>query len=118
MKAAYLTIEKVVREVDVVFDPVGGETLDRSRSVLRPGGRLVTIAAQSEAVNESRVREAFFIVEPNPAQLAEMAGLLDSGKVCAFVETVFGLNEAREAYARAKRGGMRGKVALQVTSGR
>ncbi len=110
--------EKVVREVDVVFDTVGGETLDRSWSVLRPGGRLVTIAAQSEARNEPRVREAFFIVEPNPGQLVEIGRLLDSGKVRAFVETVFGLNQAREAYTRAKRGGMRGKVALQVTNGR
>src|SRR5262249_17547663 len=35
--------EDVVRDVDVVFDAVGGETLDRSWKVLSPGGRLVTI---------------------------------------------------------------------------
>ena len=109
--------ERVVREADVVFDAVGGETLDRSWSMLRPGGRLVTIAAQSEAMKDPRVRDAFFIVEQNAGQLAEIGRLLDSGKVRAFVETVFGLNQAREAYARANRGGMRGKVALQVTNG-
>jgi len=109
--------EKVVRDVDVVFDAVGGETLDRSWSALRSAGRLVTIAAQSEAVNEPRVREAFFIVEPNQGQLAEIGRLLDSGDLRAYVEAVFGLNQAHEAYARARRGGMRGKVVLRVKNG-
>jgi NADPH:quinone reductase-like Zn-dependent oxidoreductase len=109
--------EKVVRDVDVVFDTVGGPTLDRSWSVLRSAGRLVTIAAQSEAMNEPRVREAFFIVEPNQGQLAQIGRLLDSGQLLAFVERVFGLDQAREAYARAKRGGMRGKVALRAENG-
>ena len=40
--------EDVVREVDVVFDTVGGETLERSWGVLKPGGRLVTVAASDE----------------------------------------------------------------------
>jgi len=109
--------EKVARDIDVVFDAVGGETLDRSWNVLKSTGRLVTIAAQSEAMNDPRVREAFFIVEPNQGQLTEIGRLLDAGKLRAFVEAVFGLNQAREAYARAKRGGMRGKVALRVKDG-
>src|SRR5262245_57524082 len=40
--------ENVVRDVDVVFDTVGGETLERSWGVLKPGGRLVTVAASGE----------------------------------------------------------------------
>ena len=109
--------EEVAHDMDVVFDAVGGETLDRSWCVLKPGGRLVTIAAQSEAFSEPRVRSAFFIVEPNQGQLAEISKLLDSGRIRPFVEAVFGLEQAREAYARAKSGGMRGKVALLVKNG-
>ena len=109
--------EKVIRNADVVFDTVGGPTLDRSWSVLRSTGRLVTIAAQSEVMNEPRVRDAFFIVEPSQGQLTEIGHLLDSGKLHVFVEATFGLEQAREAYARAKRGGMRGKVALLVKNG-
>ncbi len=37
--------EDAARQVDVVFDTVGGETLERSWSVLKPGGRMVTVAA-------------------------------------------------------------------------
>jgi NADPH:quinone reductase-like Zn-dependent oxidoreductase len=109
--------ERHARDIDVVFDVVGGETLVRSWSVLRPGGRVVTIAAQSEAVSDQRVREAFFIVEPNRTQLVEIARLLDAGSIRPFVEAVFPLAEARDAYACAKRGGMRGKIALQVEVG-
>ena len=110
--------EQRVRDMDVVFDTVGGETLVRSWDVLRPGGgRLVTIAAQSEAVSEQRARDAFFIVEPNRTQLDELARLLDTGIICPFVEAVFPLAQAGEAYARANRGGIRGKLALQVEAG-
>jgi NADPH:quinone reductase-like Zn-dependent oxidoreductase len=106
--------EEVVRDLDVVFDVIGGETLARSWNVLKPGGRVVTIAAQSEATTDERTRAAFFIVEPSPPQLAEVAQLLDAGKVRSFVEAVFPLARTREAYAHAVRGNLRGKVAIQV----
>jgi NADPH:quinone reductase-like Zn-dependent oxidoreductase len=58
--------ETVVGDVDVVLDTVGGDTRDRSWGVLRRGGgRLVTIPADAEGLTEQRVRDAFFIVEPN-----------------------------------------------------
>ena len=43
----------VIRAVDVVFDAVGGETLDRLWKVLRPGGRLVTIVSVEKPADES-----------------------------------------------------------------
>lgn len=106
--------ERVAREIDVVFDTVGGETLERSWGVLKPGGRVVTIAAQVETSTDPRLRQAFFIVEPNRAQLSEIAHLIDAGKLCPSLAAVFGLTEAREAYARAQQGHLRGKIALRV----
>src|SRR6516165_11317787 len=70
--------EDVVRDLDVVFDTVGGETLERSWGVLKPGGRLVTIATSGEGSQDPRMREAFFIVQANQAQLAEIARLIDA----------------------------------------
>jgi NADPH:quinone reductase-like Zn-dependent oxidoreductase len=106
--------EKVVGDVDVVFDTIGGETLERSWSVLKPGGRMVTIASQSKGAKDERVRAAFFIVEPSHEQLTEIAGLLDAGKLRAFVEKVFQLDQARDAYAHARQSGHRGKVVLEI----
>src|SRR5919204_1714373 len=56
--------EERARGVDVVFDTVGGATLRRSWGVLRPGGRLVTIAAAEGGSQGERTPAAFFIVEP------------------------------------------------------
>ena len=47
---------------DVVFDVIGGETLQKSWALLKPGGRMVTIASDSEGMTDEKVRRAFFIV--------------------------------------------------------
>ncbi len=107
--------ETAARDLDVVFDTVGGETLERSWGVLKSGGRLVTVATQSEASRDQRVQKAFFIVEPNRAQLIEFARLIDAGELQPpAVAGVFWLAQAREAYARAQQGHLGGKIALRV----
>ncbi|HEX5397904.1 MAG TPA: NADP-dependent oxidoreductase [Verrucomicrobiae bacterium] len=106
--------EDEVSDIDVVFDAVGGETLKRSMHMLKSGGRLVTVATQSEDAAETRVREAFMLVEADGSQLWDVANLIDGGDLRVFVEDVFPLAKAREAYARAQQGKMRGKIALRV----
>jgi NADPH:quinone reductase-like Zn-dependent oxidoreductase len=105
--------ETLVRDIDVVFDTVGGESLDRSWSVLKPGGRMVTIAASGNQTNEPRVRDAFFIVEPKADQLAEVARLIAEGELRPVVGKAFPLKEAREAYEHKP---TRGKSVLVVRS--
>lgn len=106
--------ENVVRGVDVVFDGVGGDTLDRSWEVLAKGGKLVTVATQSEKADQ-RARDAFMLVEADGSQLTEISKLIDAGELRVFVENVFPLTKTPEAYARAQKGKMRGKIALSVT---
>jgi NADPH:quinone reductase-like Zn-dependent oxidoreductase len=106
--------EDAVRDVDVVFDGVGGETLDRSWSVLRPGGRLVTIVSQGPSTIDQRARDAFMLVQANGSQLAEIGRLIDAGQLRISVEAEYPLAKAAEGYARARRGKMRGKIALRV----
>jgi NADPH:quinone reductase-like Zn-dependent oxidoreductase len=106
--------EDVVRDVDVVFDTVGGETLERSWGVLKPGGRLVTVAASGEQTTDERIRAAYFIVEPSRTQLAEIARLIDGGTLRPVVGAVFPLAEARQAYQHKP---VRGKVVLRVSDG-
>lgn len=108
--------EGSARDIDVLFDAVGGPTLQRSWALLRPGGRAVTIVGQSGPAAEPRARDAFFIVEPKQKQLNEVSHLLESRRLRAFVAAVFPFAEAREAFAHASSGGLRGKVVLQITS--
>lgn len=107
--------EENVSEMDVVFDTVGGETLQRSWSVLRPGGRMITIAADSETTTDDRVKQAFFIVEPNHEQLTQIGDLLDTGELHAVVDAVLPLTQATAAYVgevKQRRG--RGKLVVAV----
>jgi len=92
--------DRIVRGVDVVFDTVGGETLRRSWSVLKPGGRLVTVAADSENTNDAREKKAFFIVEPNHNQLTEIGEMLESGQLRVFVDEEVPFSSAAAAYNR------------------
>jgi NADPH:quinone reductase-like Zn-dependent oxidoreductase len=92
--------EEQVQDLDAVFDCVGGDTLRRSWRVLKPGGRMVTIASDGEAAEDPRIKDAFFIVEPNHQQLAEIGELLDQGKLRVFVDAEVPLSEAAAAYSR------------------
>jgi NADPH:quinone reductase-like Zn-dependent oxidoreductase len=107
--------EDLLRDLDVIFDAVGGETLRRSWSVLKPGGRMVTIAASGEEARDDRTKAAFFIVEPNQNQLAEIAHLLDRGGLKTFVDATVPLSQASAAYLGAvqRRHGY-GKVVVAV----
>jgi NADPH:quinone reductase-like Zn-dependent oxidoreductase len=103
--------ETIVRDVDVVLDTVGGDTRDRSWGVLSKGGQLVTIAADAERVSQPRVRDAFFIVEPNRDQLIEIAGLIDAGVIRPIVGTTFAMDNFRQAYEEKP---LRGKHVLRI----
>jgi len=107
--------EKEVAGFDVVFDTVGGETRDRSWDLLKPAGRMVTIASDSGDAAGSRVKDAFFIVEPNWKQLVEIARQLDTRELRAFVRTTVPLNQASAAYGGSlgDKGG-HGKIVVAI----
>lgn len=109
--------EEEVRDVDLVFDTVGGEVLSRSWSVLGQNGRLVTIAAGVESTGDRRAQEAFFLVEPNQRQLREIGRLLDGGELRAFVDAVIGCWRAAEAFTGAVARKGRGKVVAAMPEG-
>ena len=108
--------EEKTGKVDVVFDTVGGETLDRSWGLLKPGGRVVTVFSGYEEHPEQRVKDAFLIVEPNRQQLAAVAEMLDAGKLKAFVKAVVPLDKAAEAYTGAVRTTAVGKIVVAVAA--
>ena len=105
----------VNNEVDVVFDTAGGETLERSWSILKPGGRMVTIVPVTED-SDPRVKQAFFIVEPNQKELVEIGDLLDSGRLRVVVDAVVPLRQAPGAYYVKASRRHRGKVVVDVAT--
>jgi len=89
-------------EVDVVFDVIGGEILDRSAALVRAGGTLVTIAG-IPSVQPKDGRAVFFVVEPDRNRLGELAQRLRDGRLKPIVGAVRPLAEAPAAFAPARR---------------
>ncbi|MFF9396807.1 NADP-dependent oxidoreductase [Streptomyces griseoluteus] len=99
-------------EADVVFDVIGGDILDRSATLVRAGGTLVSIAMPPK-VQPKDGRAVFFVVEPDRAQLAALATRLRDGRLQPFVGAVRPLAEAPAAFAPDKR--TPGKTIIRVT---
>jgi NADPH:quinone reductase-like Zn-dependent oxidoreductase len=102
-------------EVDVVFDVIGGEILQRSAALVRPGGTLVTIA-ELPAVQPRDGRAVFFVVEPDRSRLADLVQRLRDGRLRPIVGEVRPLAEAPAAFAGDRR--TPGKTIIRITEGR
>nr|WP_107910989.1 NADP-dependent oxidoreductase [Streptomyces chartreusis] len=89
-------------EVDVVFDVIGGEILERSTPLVRPGGTLVTIA-EPVTVHPHDGRAIFFVVEPDRARLTDLAERLRDGRLKPIIGAVRTLAEAASAFIPDKR---------------
>jgi NADPH:quinone reductase-like Zn-dependent oxidoreductase len=109
--------EEVVKPVDVVFDTVGGDTLQRSWQVVKPEGVLASVVSPRPSTDVAKghdARFAWFVVEPNCEQLIQIGTLIDAGQIRPIVETVLPLSEARQAYEQGAKGHTRGKIVLRV----
>ncbi|MYS13856.1 NADP-dependent oxidoreductase [Streptomyces sp. SID4982] len=110
-----------VRDVDVVLDPMSGDTRVRSLDVLRPGGVLVSLlpgtdpeeAAKAEARG---VRVETLLVEADQEGMKAVAELAASGALRAHVEAVFPLAEAAKAHALGETERTTGKLVLTIGS--
>ncbi len=108
--------EEVAKDVDVVFDTLGGDTQERSWQVLKPGGILVSVVSPpSEAVATGRgVRSAFVFIHPSGEQLTAIARLINEGRIKPLIHTVLPLSEVRQAHTISQGGHARGKIVLRV----
>jgi len=109
--------EEVARDVDVVFDTVGGETQERSWKVLKKGGVLVSIVQppSEQSAKAHNVRGVFMREDAaRNEQLTQISKLIASGKVKVNVETILPLRDARKAQELSQTGHARGKIVLTV----
>jgi NADPH:quinone reductase-like Zn-dependent oxidoreductase len=106
--------------VDLVMDLAGGDASIRALELLTPAGALVAIAAPSETLKERAAKLGRRVLalqgRPDGAQLAELASLIDAGKVTTTVAAVFPLAEAAAAQELSKLGHTRGKIILNAVA--
>ncbi len=106
--------EEQVRDIDVVFDLIGGDVHRRSYQVLRPGGMMVCLAA-APYQNQSAQFGVKIIVPRVPedrATLASVVELAAAGKIRPSVEQVLPLSDFAKAQDMSQTGHARGKTVL------
>ena len=110
--------EDVARNIDVVLDTIGGETQERSWAVLKRGGVLASLVLppSEEKAKELDVRAAFVAGHPSGAQLAEIAKIIDSGKLAPVIDRILPLSEVRRAHELSQSGHTPGKITLRVSN--
>jgi len=108
--------EDFASDVDVVLDPIGGDTQVRSLQILKEGGILVSIVGlTSEGRNPSRnVRATSILVRPNSVQLSEIGGLIQNGIINPIVSYRFPLEQAPLAHEQSQTRRTRGKIVIEI----
>jgi NADPH:quinone reductase-like Zn-dependent oxidoreductase len=108
--------EDTSRDFDAVIDLIGGETQERSYAVLRPGGILVNAwgAIMQDKAAAAGVRGVKVAVEPDGAQLRQIAELIDAGKIRVSLAKTLPLAACAAALDESRTGHVRGKIVLKV----
>ena len=108
--------EDVAEKYDLVFDMLGDDTLKRSFDAVKPGGTIVSIKgdAPDGLADERDITFHSFFMQPNGAQLAEIAKLITAGTIRPVLDRTFPLDDVAAAYEYARTGGPNGKVAVAV----
>lgn len=114
------SFEEKIERVNLVFDLVAGPTQERSWAVLRPGSTFVSTLSEpsQHKAHQAGVRALRYTVQPNSGQLAEIARLIDQGKVHPHVERRYGLTEVGTAQEDLENRHLRGKLVMVMPDGR
>src|SRR5215217_4481095 len=132
--------ETILHDFDVVLDTQGGETLEKSLRVLKPGGKLISISGPPDPdfardfglnvilrlvtrllsyrirrrARSHHVSYSFLFMEPSGDQLREIGSLIDSGIIRPVVDRVFPFESTKEALVYVEKGRAKGKVIVKV----
>jgi NADPH:quinone reductase-like Zn-dependent oxidoreductase len=130
----------VLRDVDVVLNPLDGDTLEQSLQVMRPGGRLISISGPPDPTfarefglswpltqvmrllswrirrraRQHGVDYSFLFMRPDGAQLQQISALVDAGTIKPVVDKVFAFEATHDALAYVETGRAKGKVVVKL----
>ncbi len=104
------------KDIDLVFDTIGGPTQDHSWSTMSPNAMLVSITSppSGEIASQHGVRSAFLFIGPNASALNELTALIERGKLRPIVGAEFALPDVQRAHELSESGRAKGKIALYV----
>jgi len=96
---------------------MGGDYIDRSLKVLRPGGTIISIpSGAAESVRDKAQAKGLngdtFRVQSDGRNMKEIADLLEKGIIKSHVSKIFTINEIQSAHLQIETGKTRGKIVV------
>jgi NADPH:quinone reductase-like Zn-dependent oxidoreductase len=109
--------EDIAKDVDVVLDSIGRDTLARSYGVVKKGGIIVSLVARPKEsdLQKNGIRGTALNVEPDSEELVEIGKLIDARKIKVIVSQTFPLSQAIKAQEQVATGHTRGKIVLKIS---
>jgi NADPH:quinone reductase-like Zn-dependent oxidoreductase len=106
--------EDVVKDVDVVLEAAGQETLERSYPVVKKGGFLISIVgpADKTKLQQYGIQSPPLAISGSP--LPELTKLFDAKKIKVVVTQTLRLDEAQKAHEQVGTHHTRGKIVLKI----
>lgn len=109
--------EEVVKDVDMVYDNLGGEIMERSWQTLKAGGTLVSATGfpSEETANKFGVRSARVMLPKDlPSILTQVTTLVEAGKLKPHIRKMFSMEQAAQAHALCETRHGRGRIILHI----
>lgn len=107
--------DAMLHDYDAVFDTVGGDDFPKSLGVLRAGGTAVSMVAaadeQAKSLGVTAIRQ---LTQVTDVKLAKLTELVETGIVTPQVDTVFPLDQIRQAFEARESGRIHGKVVISI----
>ncbi|WP_310570281.1 NADP-dependent oxidoreductase [Gemmatimonas sp.] len=109
--------DQQLSDYDLVFDMLGGETMARSFTVLKPGGTMISIKGQDteNLAKKFGVHFEWFLMEPDGAMLGELGALIDTGAVQPVIGKTFTMEQSAAAYEELANGHSVGKIVVTIS---
>ncbi len=108
--------EEVLSDYDLVFDMMGGETMEKSFKILKKGGCLVSIKGQDTKglAAQYGVRFEAFFMWPSGEMLSQLAGLITKGVLKPIIDKIYSIEQTQEAYDYIQSGRAKGKLVISI----
>lgn len=108
--------DAVLKDIDLVYDLIGGKTQDASFKVLRHGGAIVSTLAEPDKAKllAKGARGAHYMAKPDAKELAEIGRLIETGKIRPVIAATYPLAHAARAEAALEKEHVQGKIVLTV----
>jgi NADPH:quinone reductase-like Zn-dependent oxidoreductase len=111
--------EDVLHGIDFILDTIGGDYIDRSLKVLKPGGTIISIpSGASENITEKAKAKGMngyqFTIQSNGKNMKEISNLLKKGIVKSYIAKIFPFDEIQSAHLQIETRKTKGKVVVTL----